>query len=71
MWPAALVHLFTAMGIVCGLMAILAVFAGAWVAVFGWLGLAVVIDGVDGTFARMAKVKRHLPRPGPPEGIAE
>jgi phosphatidylcholine synthase len=62
MWPAALVHLFTAMGIVCGLMAILAVFAGAWVAVFGWLGLAVVIDGVDGTFARMAKVKRHLPR---------
>ena len=62
MWPAALVHLFTAMGIVCGLMAILAVFAGAWVAVFGWLGLALVIDGVDGTFARMAKVKQHLPR---------
>lgn len=62
MWPAALVHLFTAMGIVCGLMAILAVFTGAWVAVFGWLGLAIVIDGVDGTFARMAKVKRHLPR---------
>lgn len=62
MWPAALVHLFTAMGIVCGLMAILAVFGGAWAAVFGWLGLAIVIDGVDGTFARMAKVKRHLPR---------
>lgn len=62
MWPAALVHVFTATGIVCGLMALLAVFAGAWTAVFGWLGLALVIDGIDGTFARMAKVKRHLPR---------
>lgn len=62
MWPAALVHLFTAMGIVCGLMAILAVFSGAWVTVFAWLGLALVIDGIDGAFARMAKVKHHLPR---------
>ncbi len=62
MWPAALVHLFTAMGIVCGLMAILAVLSGSWVAVFGWLGLALVIDGIDGAFARMAKVKHHLPR---------
>ena len=62
MWPAALVHLFTAMGIVCGLMSILAVFSGYWVAVFGWLGLALVIDGIDGAFARMAKVKHHLPR---------
>ena len=43
-------------------MAILAVFAGAWEAVFGWLGLALVIDGIDGTFARMAKVKQRLPR---------
>ena len=62
MWPAALVHLFTAMGIVCGLMAVLAVFSGSWVALFGWLGLALVIDGIDGVFARMAKVKHHLPR---------
>ena len=62
MWPAALVHLFTAMGIVCGLMAILAVFSGSWVAVFAWLGLALFIDGIDGTFARMAKVKHRLPR---------
>jgi phosphatidylcholine synthase len=62
MWPAALVHLFTAMGIVCGLMAILAVFSGSWVALFCWLGLALVIDGIDGIFARMAKVKHHLPR---------
>jgi phosphatidylcholine synthase len=43
-------------------MATMAVFAGAWEAVFGWLGLALVIDGIDGTFARMAKVEQRLPR---------
>lgn len=62
MLPAALVHIFTALGAVCGLMATMAVFAGAWEAVFGWLGLALVIDGIDGTFARMAKVEQRLPR---------
>lgn len=62
MWPSALVHFFTALGIVCGLQALLAAIGGAWTAVFWWLGLALVIDGVDGTFARMAKVKTNLPR---------
>jgi phosphatidylcholine synthase len=62
MLPAALVHIFTASGAVCGLMATLAVFASAWEAVFCWLGLALVIDGIDGTFARMAKVEQRLPR---------
>ena len=33
-----------------------AVLAGAWEEVFVWLGLALVIDGIDGTFARMADV---------------
>ncbi len=60
--PAALVHLFTALGAVCGLLATRAVLAGAWEAAFAWLGLALVIDGIDGTFARMAKVSQHLPR---------
>jgi phosphatidylcholine synthase len=62
MWPAALVHVFTAMGVVCALMATLAAISGAWTAVFAWLGVALVIDGLDGTFARLAKVKHHLPR---------
>lgn len=62
MWPAALVHLFTALGIVCGLMATLAVIAGAWETMFLWLGAAVIIDGIDGTFARLAKVHERLPR---------
>ena len=61
-WPAAIVHLLTASGAVCGLLALRAVSFGAWEAVFAWLGLALLIDGVDGTFARMANVTARLPR---------
>ena len=61
-WPAALVHVFTALGALCGLAATRAVLAGAWVEVFVWLGIALVIDGIDGTFARMARVTERLPR---------
>ena len=59
---AASVHLFTALGAVCGLLAALAAFDGAWASMFAWLGLALVIDGIDGTFARMAHVEERLPR---------
>jgi phosphatidylcholine synthase len=38
------------------------VLAGAWERAFAWLGVALVIDGLDGTFARMAKVAERLPR---------
>jgi len=62
MWPAALVHLFTALGAVCGLLATRAVTAGSWEEAFLWLGLALVIDGVDGSLARLAKVHHLLPR---------
>src|SRR5690349_2805856 len=61
-WPAALVHLFTAMGVVCALAATRAVSVGAWEAAFAWLGVALFIDGIDGTFARMVKVTERLPR---------
>ena len=61
-WPAALVHTFTALGAVCGLMATLAVIGGAWEWAFAWLGAALVVDGVDGTFARLVNVDRRLPR---------
>src|SRR6476469_7551524 len=61
-WPAALVHLFTALGVVCALLATRAAIAGAWEEVFAWLGLALIIDGIDGTFARMANVTVRLPR---------
>jgi len=62
MWAAALVHVFTALGAVCALLAALAVIAGTWEAVFAWLGLAMAIDGIDGTLARKAKVQHWLPR---------
>jgi phosphatidylcholine synthase len=61
-WPAALVHLFTALGAVCGLLATRAVLAGSWEQAFAWLGAALVIDGIDGTFARIARVSTTLPR---------
>jgi phosphatidylcholine synthase len=62
MWAAALVHLFTALGAVCALLATRAVVSGAWEAAFAWLGLALAIDGIDGTLARRARVQHHLPR---------
>jgi len=61
-WQAALVHLFTALGVVCALFATRAVLVGAWEQAFAWLGLALLIDGIDGTFARMANVAERLPR---------
>jgi phosphatidylcholine synthase len=62
MWAAALVHVFTALGAVCALLATHTAVAGAWETMFAWLGVAVIIDGVDGTLARRAKVKQWLPR---------
>lgn len=59
---AASVHFFTALGAVCGLFATLAAFDGAWERMFVWLGIALVIDAVDGTFARLVRVDEHLPR---------
>lgn len=61
-WPAALVHVFTALGVVCALFATRAVLIGAWEQAFAWLGVALVIDGADGTLARMARVSSRLPR---------
>lgn len=59
---AAAVHIFTALGAVCALFATLAAIDWRWQHVFGWLGLAFLIDGIDGTFARMVDVNRRLPR---------
>jgi phosphatidylcholine synthase len=57
-----LVHVFTALGAVCALFAALAIPNGDWVGLFFWLGVALIIDGIDGTFARMAQVDTRLPR---------
>jgi phosphatidylcholine synthase len=58
---AAAVHVFTALGSLCALFATLALIDQRWELMFGWLGLAFLIDGIDGTFARMVDVQKRLP----------
>jgi phosphatidylcholine synthase len=62
--PAAafLVHIFTASGAALALLALLAAIGGRWTEMFLWLSAALVIDGIDGTFARKFRVKETLPR---------
>jgi phosphatidylcholine synthase len=57
-----LVHVFTACGAACAFMALLAAVASDWVAMFAWLGVALFIDGIDGTLARRFHVAEVLPR---------
>jgi len=56
------VHIFTASGICSAFMAILAVADHKWVEAFWWLLLCQLIDGVDGGFARLFRVKEVLPK---------
>ncbi len=56
------VHVFTACGAACALLALIAAVNAQWPRMFFWLGLALVIDGVDGTFARRFRVAELLPR---------
>jgi phosphatidylcholine synthase len=60
-FAAAAVHVFTALGSVCALFAALALIDQQWQLMFAWLAAAMVIDGIDGTFARMVDVRRRLP----------
>jgi phosphatidylcholine synthase len=55
------VHALTATGAACGLLGIVAVSREDWTAVFFWMLVATAIDSVDGTLARMARVKEVLP----------
>lgn len=56
------VHLFSALGAVAALMAVLAIDRQQPREALLWLFAALVIDGVDGTLARLAKVRERLPR---------
>lgn len=58
---AASVHALTALGAVCALFSIHAALARSPEIAFAWLGVAFVIDGVDGFFARRYDVKTVLP----------
>jgi phosphatidylcholine synthase len=55
------VHAFTASGAVLGFLALLAALDGRFTLMFVWLAAALIVDTVDGTFARRADVKRTAP----------
>jgi phosphatidylcholine synthase len=59
---AWLVHLFTASGVVIAFLALEATYRGEWRLALLWLLAALAVDGVDGTLARWARVKEHVPR---------
>ncbi len=56
-----LVHLLTGFGIIAGYFALIAVMNNNQKEVFLWLGLAFLIDSIDGTLARKFDVKKNLP----------
>jgi phosphatidylcholine synthase len=57
-----MVHVFTACGAACALLAMLAAARADWVTMFVWLAVALFIDGIDGTLARKFHVAEILPR---------
>jgi phosphatidylcholine synthase len=62
-WASAFaVHVLTACGAAVCLLAMIAATSGQWSLMFAWLGVALIIDGFDGAFARYFRVKQLLPR---------
>lgn len=59
---AAAVHILTASGAAFALLALIAAAEGRWQAMFVWLGVALIVDAVDGPLARRARVEEALPR---------
>lgn len=55
------VHVFTAMGAGIALIALLEAVREHWAAMFAWLGLALVVDALDGPIARRLEVVRLQP----------
>ena len=55
------VHGFTGSGAVLGLLAIISILNDDAVGAFLWLGLALLIDGIDGTLARKVDVSKQTP----------
>jgi phosphatidylcholine synthase len=57
-----LVHGFTASGAFAGLLALLAVHEGHLLGAFWLMGMAIVIDAVDGVMARWIRVREVIPQ---------
>ncbi len=56
------VHLLTASGAALAVLSAIAVAGLDWRAAFIWLGLALIIDGIDGPLARRLRVRERLPK---------
>jgi phosphatidylcholine synthase len=56
------VHLFTSIGVVIAMFAIFAAVEGRWIDMFIWLGVALIVDGIDGPIARHLNLAQTLPR---------
>lgn len=56
------VHIFTACGAALALIALILASGGHWAAMFFCLGLALVVDAIDGPLARAFKAAETLPR---------
>jgi phosphatidylcholine synthase len=53
------VHLLTGSGAALALMALVAAGRGEWRLMFGWLGIALIVDGIDGPLARKVDTKSN------------
>jgi phosphatidylcholine synthase len=58
---AFVIHIFTALGAGLALMALLEAVREHWANMFGWLGVALVVDALDGPMARRFDVAGLLP----------
>lgn len=59
---AAAIHFLTATGAAFALLALIAASHADWQSMFIWLGVALIVDTVDGPLARRVGVTRVLPR---------
>ncbi len=56
------IHILTASSALWGLLALMAAVRGDWTAMFWWLAVALIVDGIDGPLARRLKVEALLPQ---------
>jgi phosphatidylcholine synthase len=60
-WPGYLLHGFTASGAALAFLALVAAVSGNAALCFVWLGIALIVDGVDGSIARRIDIGRRVP----------
>ncbi len=56
------IHLLTAAGAALAVLSVLAIADADWRAAFLWLGVATLVDGIDGPLARRHRVRERLPQ---------